>query len=247
MLRSSILLAAFIATPLLAQQAPVHIEVASIHAHKPNGDDPSNRSAIGGRFVATATTVQTLIRSAFGINPDSILNAPGWTETETFDINAVIADHAEIKTPGQYQQLVLSLLQERFGFRFHREQREGPVYWLVLDKPGSISPALKPTAEGTPINIGMNGDRRIDLRASNITATDLAKSLQKRAGRTIEDRTSLPGHYNVQLHWSTEPTAESDEPDLFTALREQLGLRLQSAKGPIDVVVVDRLNRPDID
>ncbi|MEZ2348180.1 TIGR03435 family protein [Terriglobus sp. RCC_193] len=235
---------AFAIPALHAHTQPIHIDVAAVHPHKSTGDDPSNRQVIGGRFIATATSVQTLIRTAFGIDPKAIVNAPAWTESELFDMQATIADHAEITTPEQFQQLILSLLQDQFGFRFHREQREGPVYWLVVDKPGKTGPALKETKPGTPMNMSMNGDRRIDMRVTNASMTDFAKSIQKRAGRTIEDHTGLSGRYDFQLRWATDPSPESDDATLFAVIREQLGLRLQSAKGPIEVIVVDNVNRP---
>jgi uncharacterized protein (TIGR03435 family) len=231
----------FLATTLHAQT----VEVASIHLHKSTGDDPSNRNVLpGGRFVATATSVQTLIRSAFAMDYRAIVNAPAWTENETFDIQAITTDHADIKTPEQYSRLLLSLLETQFGFHYHREQREGPVFWLTLDKPGTLGPALKPSTPGAPLNLSMNGDRRIQMRATNITMNDLAKSLQKRAGRTIEDRTGLTGGYDFQIAWAPDPSADSDDPGLPTVLKEQLGLKLLSTKGPIETVVVDAINRP---
>lgn len=238
------LLFALTVPTLHAQIQPIHVEVAAVHPHKPTGDDPSNRQIIGGRFVATATSVQTLIRSAFGIDPNAIVNAPAWTESELFDMQATIADHAQITTPEQFQQLMLSLLQDQFGFRFHRDQREGPIYWLVVDKPGKIGPALKETKPGTVMNISMNGGRRIEMRVANVSMNDFAKSIQKRAGRTIEDHTGLTGNYDFQIHWADDPSPESDDSTLFTVIREQLGLRLQSAKGPIEIIVVDNVTHP---
>jgi uncharacterized protein (TIGR03435 family) len=230
---------------LAAQAPPIRIEVSSVRPHKGTGDDPSNRNVLpGGRFVATGTSVQTLIRSAFGLDVSAIVNAPGWTESETFDINAATADHVEITRPEQYQELLLALLQDRFGFRFHREPREGSVFWLVLDKAGKPGPSLKTSAPGTPLNLSMNGDRRVVMSVKGVTMTDVAKALQRRAGRTIEDRTGLQGTYDFQIQWAPEPSPDSDDPSLFTVLKEQLGLKLQPAKGPIETLVVDQVERP---
>lgn len=223
------------------------VEVASIHPHKSTGDDPSNRQVLGGRFVTTATTVQTLIRSAFGIDPKAILNAPAWTESETFDIQATIADHAEIKTPEQYSHLVLSLLEQHFGFKYHREQREAPTYWLVLDKSGKPGPALTQTKPGTPMNISMNGGNHIDMRATNVSMNDFAKAIQKRAGRPTEDHTGLPGSYDLHLQWATDPSPESDDPTLSAVLKEQLNLKLQPAKGQVEVILIDAITHPTND
>ena len=219
------------------------VEVASIRPHKPTGNDSSNRQATGGRFTATATSVETLIRSAFAIDPRAIVNAPAWTQTELFDIQATIANHEEINTSQQYGHLLLSLLEQNFGLKYHREQREAPVYWLVLDKPDKPGPNLKPTA-GAAVNISMNGGNTVDMRASNTTIDDFAKAIQKRAGRPTEDHTGLTGHYDIQTRWAAEPSPESDDPSLTTALKEQLGLKLQPAKGTVSVVVIDHLDQP---
>jgi uncharacterized protein (TIGR03435 family) len=239
--------ASLLAFPLSAESQLIQIEVASVRPHKATGDDPSNRNVLpGGRFVATATSVQTLIRSAFGMDYRAILRAPAWTESEIFDIQATTANQQEIATPEQYQQLLIALLQDQFGFRFHREQREGSVFFLVMAQPGKPGPALKRSAPGTPLSLNMNGDQRIQLRATSLSMNDLAKSLQKRAGRTIEDHTGLIGTYDFQLQWAPEPSPESDDQSLPTVLKEQLGLKLQNAKSQIETVVVDAINRPSM-
>lgn len=234
----------FLAHTLPAQT----VEVASIRPHKSTGDDPSNRNVLpGGRFVATATSVQTLIRSAFGMDYRAILNAPAWTESELFDITATTNEHQDITKPEQYSRLLLSLLETQFGLRYHKDQREGSVFFLVLDKPGKLGPLLRPSAPGTQLNLSMNGDRSIQLHATNLTMYDFAKSLQKRAGRTIEDHTGLTGGYDFQIQWAPDPSPESDAPSLPTVLKEQLGLKLQPAKSQIEVVIIDAITRPTTD
>ncbi len=117
----------------------MRFEVVSIRLHAFVGDEPSNRQILpGGRFVATATSVRTLIRIAFGTDDNRIASAPNWIDNETFDINAITLNHVEVTRPQQFQQLILSLLEDRFQLKFHREQEEAPVYWLELDKPGKL-------------------------------------------------------------------------------------------------------------
>jgi hypothetical protein len=109
-------------------QPTLRFEVASVHPHRATGNDPSDRQVLpGGRFVATATTVRTLIRIAFGTDDNRISGAASWIDNETFDIDAITADHAEVTSPQQFQQVLLALLEDRFQFKFHREQREAPV------------------------------------------------------------------------------------------------------------------------
>ncbi|WP_425358498.1 TIGR03435 family protein [Terriglobus roseus] len=248
MLRFAALLAALITALPIAAQTPIKLDVIAIHPHKSTGDDPSNRQMLpGGRLAISATSVHALIRIAFGLDDDTILNEPEWARNELFDINATTVDRAEVKTPEQFQQVMLSLLQNSFGFRYHRQQRQGQVYWLVLSKPGKLGPALKASAEGTRQNLSMNGDRIIIMRGTAITMPDLAASLRRRAGRRVEDHTGLTGAYDLQLRWTSDDTAVTDDLTLPAALNQSLGLKLQSARGNIEDVSVDNLQQPSND
>jgi uncharacterized protein (TIGR03435 family) len=224
----------------------LRFEVASIRPHRFAGDEPSNRRMLpGGRFLATATTVRTLVRIAFGTDDDRIFGAPSWIDNETFDIDATTANHAEITTPEQFQQLILSLLEDRFQFRFHRVQNEGPVYWLEVDKAGKLGPALKPVVPGSQLNISTNsnGSRSV-MKASEVTLSDVAAALRRQAGRPVEDHTGLKGNFDLLLEWSPDEAPDSANPSLFTALKEQLGLKLQPAKGLIETFVIDQISHP---
>lgn len=199
----------------------------------------------GGHFVATATSVRTLIRIALGADDNRISGAPGWTNDETFDINATTAGHIDITSSQQFQQFILSLLKDRFQFTFHCEQTEGPVYWLELDKPGKLGPALKPSPPDSQPNISVdsNGERN-SMRASKMTMADVASALRRQAGRPVEDHTGLKGNFDFQIQWAPDETSESADPSLFTVLKEQLGLKLRSAKGNLETIVIDRINHP---
>lgn len=250
----AILLALAVASWPLSAQAPsspaaplpLRFEVASIRPHPFAGDEPSNRRMLpGGRFVATATTVRTLIRIASGLDDNRMSGAPGWIDNEEFDINATIAGHAEVKTPEQFQQLILSLLEDRFGFKFHREQKEGPVYWLELNKSGKLGPALRPSGPDSQSNMSNNSNgARSEMKVSKMSMVDIAAGLRRQAGRPVEDRTGLTGNFDFEIEWSPEETADSAYPSLFTVLKEQLGLKLQPAKGTVETLIIDQINRP---
>lgn len=252
---SLIILLALTVAPLhLSAQAPsssaapllLRFEVASIRPHPFAGDEPSNRRILpGGRFIATATTVRTLIRIASGLDDNRMSGAPGWIDNETFDINATIADHAEVKTPEQFQQLILSLLEDRFGFKFHREQKEGPVYWLELNKPGKLGPALKPSAPDSEPNMSNNSNgARAEMKVTKMSMVDIAAGLRRQAGRPVEDHTGLKGNFDFEIEWSPEEAADSLYPSLFTVLKDQLGLKLQPAKGTVETLVIDQIAHP---
>ena len=227
-------------------QPPLRFEVASIRPRQPGGDEPSNRQMLpGGRFVATATTVRTLIRIAFGTDDNRISGAPNWIDNETFDINAITANHAEVTTPQQFQQLILSLLEDRFQFKYHREQRESPVYWLELVSPGKPGPGLKPSAPGSEPNMSTNSNgARAAMKATKMSLGDTAAALRRQAGRPVEDHTGLQGNFDFQIEWSPEETPDSADPSLFTVLKEQLGLKLCSAKGTTEAIIIDQIAHP---
>ncbi len=227
-------------------QPPLRFEVVSIRPRPSASDEPSNRQILpGGRFVATATTVRTLIRIAFGIDDNRISGAPGWIDNETFDINGTIANRAEVTNPQQFQQLILSLLEDRFQFKFHREEKEAPVYWLELDKAGRLGPALKPSAPASQPNMSTNSNGlRAAMKASQMSMVDVAAALSRQAGRPVEDHTELKGKFDFQIEWSPEETADSSYPSLFTVLKEQLGLKLRPAKGATEAIVIDEISRP---
>ena len=229
-----------------AAQAPLRFEVASIRPHPFVGDEPSNRRVYpGGRFVATATTVRTLLRIAFGTDDNRMSGAPGWIDSETFDIDAITADHAEVETPQQFQQLILALLEDRFQLKFHREQKEGPVYWLELDKPGKLGPALKLSTPESQPSMSTNSNRsRVAMKASKASITEIAATLQRQIGRPIEDHTDLKGTFDFQIEWAPEGTADAVVPSLSTVLTEQLGLKLQSARSTIEILVIDQIAHP---
>ncbi len=234
------------AEPQPVAQEPLRFEVASIRPHQSVGDEPSNRQVLpGGRFVATATTVRTLIRIAFATEDNRMTGAPHWIDDETFDINAIIANHAEVNTPQQFQQLILTLLEDRFQFKFHREEKEVPVYWLEVEKPGELGPSLKPSADDSKPNMSTNSNgSKAAMKASKMSMADVAAALRRQAGRPVEDHTGLKGTFSFQIEWAPEETPDSADPSLFTVLKEQLGLKLTPAKGTDEIVVIDQIAQP---
>jgi len=227
-------------------QAPMRFEVASIRPHQTVGNEPSDRQMLpGGHFVATATSVRTLIRIALGIDDKSMSGAPGWIDNETFDINATTVDRAEVRTPQQFQQVILSLLEDRFQFKFHREQREAPVYWLEVDKPGRLGPGLKSSTAASEPNMSTNRNgAKAVMKVSKMSMGDVAAALRRQAGRPVEDRTDLKGTFDFEIEWAPDETADSTVPSLFTVLKEQLGLKLRPAKGTTEALVIDQIARP---
>jgi uncharacterized protein (TIGR03435 family) len=242
---------AFVFAPLpLAAQTPVspplRFDVVSIHPHPFAGDEPSNRQMLpGGRFVATATTVRTLLRIAFLIDDNRTTGAPKWVDEQLFDITATTVDRADVKTPEQFQQVIRSLLEDRFQLKFHREQEEGPIYRLEVDKPGKLGPALKPAPPGSTPNLSTNSNgARSVMNVTGASMADIASALHRPSGRPVEDHTALTGTYNFSIQWAPVPTPDATDESLFTALKDQLNLKLQPAKGTIELLVIDSISQP---
>lgn len=237
-------------------------EVASI---KPNvsGGDGESSGFQPGRFTATNASVKTLLEyNAYGISSSQIVGGPGWLSSEKFDISAKADDATvehmkalsrEHKTELQHQ-MVQQLLAERFKLAVHWETKELPVYALVAAKGGPKLTAAKDTSGGASTSSG-NGK----LTAKGITMTRLAQTLTRtlglELGRDLIDKTGLEGRYDFVLTWSPqENSAAMADPSneiqtgsgssIFTALQEQLGLKLESTKGPVATLVIDHLEQP---
>jgi uncharacterized protein (TIGR03435 family) len=216
-------------------------EVASIRPHL-DAEDPSETNFLpGGRYEGKNVSVRKLIRQATGVEDRQMLGVPDWADSERYDIEAKTADTARLQ-PEVFQKLLLALLEERFGFRFHRESREQPVYWMVAQKSGA---KLKPHQDGAEPTMSVNGGgtRKI-LIATGISMDTLAGVLARQAGRPVQNHTGLTGLYDARLEWDESQSVDSGLPSLFGAIEEQLGVKLTPAKGSVEVVVVENVERP---
>jgi uncharacterized protein (TIGR03435 family) len=236
------MLVVFAASCAIAQE-PARIEVASIRPYivqNPAGDNSSTNVKPGGRLVCRNVTVEKLIRNSFLLTAARILNAPGWTQTTSYDIDAKTAGGVEI-TRENISGLLLSLLESRFQFRFHREQREMPIYRLEMAKDGV---KLKPHPEKDEPSMTVNSNGlTVTFSAKRVAMRDFARAMAKGMERPVEDYTGLTGEYDIDLKWSTEQAGiEGAGPSVFTALQE-VGLRLVAGKAMEEVVVVDGVER----
>jgi uncharacterized protein (TIGR03435 family) len=234
-------------------------EVASIKLNK-SGSGSSHTDFDRGRFTVTNEGIKGLIQyDAYGVAGPQIEGGPAWLASERFDIEAKVDDATAVQMeklgPEERrqvkQQLIEQLLSDRFKLAIHWETRELPVYALVRAKGGAkLTPSTDTSgSSGTSSNRGR-------LKASGVTMARLAETLtgilNPEVGRVVVDRTGLEGRYNLTLEWSPEDGsssgASSDSqgsgPSIFTALEEQLGLKLESSKGPVKMLVIDRVEQP---
>ncbi len=239
-----------------APTAPV-FDVAAIHVHEsqPHEHNSIWSSPFDGKFNAGNISVITLINWAFDIPDTRILGAPGWARSTMFNIEAKSDPAVDAQLKGltseagrkEKEKMVQVLLADRFHLAMHDETRELPIYNLVVAKGGPKLGAVQES--GSFVN---TWDNRIEVQMSNSVAV-LAEELSKVAGRDVVDKTGVSGRYDLKLRWtpddSSEPrlpngAATDSGPSLFTALEEQLGLKLESAKGPVQVLVIDHIELP---
>jgi len=225
-------------------------------------------------YAASNVSLKMLIQGAYGIREDLISGAPSWADSARFDIDAKVAgsdiDALKKLSPEQRRLLLQPLLADRFKLKIHTETKQLPVYELVLAKGGS---KLKEATAGDtyangikgPDGVGRGGMMRFgpgQLTAQAVPLTTLANMLSQQLHRTVLDKTGLTGKYDLELTWTPEQGADpmfkgaegspqrgdaapdSSGPSIFTALQEQLGLRLQSAKGPVETLVIDHVEMP---
>jgi uncharacterized protein (TIGR03435 family) len=242
-------------------------EVASV---KPNqsGSQFSSTNTNDGLFRAKNVTLRELILESFRLLDFQLAAGPDWISAERFDIEAKAESGAipPAGTPAEnaaraeiQAKMMQSLLEDRFQLRSHRETKELPIFTLVLARDG---PKLQPTIEGRPGPGGLTaGSARtggasggLEMSGSGITMDRLITMLASQAGRLIINKTNLAGTYDFSLKFApaanavrpdgVQAPAEPVGPSLFTAIQDQLGLRLESAKGPVEVLVIDSVQRP---
>jgi uncharacterized protein (TIGR03435 family) len=242
----------------------VQFDVVSVKMHAPeNQGGGIQLLADGVRLVNLP--LQDFVREAYGlVLSDQLVGIPSWANSERFDIEAKVAsaDVAAFKklTLDQVRSMGRQILTDRFQFASHEEKRVLPLYALVVAKGGSkLQPSTMssddPNARTGVIGMGhasnTNGAVMNELTARGVTMDQLAGALSRQSlGRVVLDNTGLTDRYDFKLSWAgvsmaadANPT-DTSGPSIFTAVSEQLGLRLESQKGPVPVLVVDHIEAP---
>ena len=224
-------------------------------------------------YSATNISLKMLIQAAYGIREDLISGTPGWAESTRYDIDAKVdgADVEALKklSPEQRRLILQPLLADRFKLKVHTETKQLPVFELVVAKGG---PKLKEATAGDtyangikgPDGVGRGGMVRMgrgQLTAQGVPMTSVVNILSQQLHRTVIDKTGLAGKYDLELNWTPDEgegmgpppgggqphgdaPPEGSGPSIFTAIQEQLGLKLQSGKGPVDTLVIDHVEMP---
>jgi uncharacterized protein (TIGR03435 family) len=215
-------------------QTQAAFEVASIRRNLSGGQNTQIRVS-GDKFIVTNGSLKTFIRNAYDILSFQLDGGPRWLDTEMYDIAATAGGQAI--SPEQLKLLLRNLLADRFQLKVHWETRETTVYALVLDKGGPKIGAS--VGEQEP---GINTSKRpgkAQMKGTKEPISILASNLGNQLSRIVVDETGLRGLYDWMLEWDPDPTVDSTSPSLMTALPQQLGLRLESRRGPMEVLVID--------
>lgn len=261
------------APALCAQPAPLSFEVASIKASAPDTRGMFIQFQPGGGLRVTNLTLKQLLAYGYDVRDFQITGGPAWINSDRYDIQARPEHTAAAAAPDDFRQMtdeqrktvdqqmrerVRTLLADRFELSVHHDTKEAPVYALMVAKGG---PKLKENTEprGGRQGIGMRPGGQ--LTGTEAPVPMLANLLSNLMGRPVIDKTGLTAKYDFELHWTPDPgqtllppgapapAVEGPPPDpngptIFTALQEQLGLRLESQKGPVDMIVIDRVEKP---
>jgi uncharacterized protein (TIGR03435 family) len=210
------------------------------------------------QLVARGYQLRVLIAAAYSLSTCTISGGPVWIDSDLYDVVA--------RTPGRVRpirdeqmKMLRGLLADRFQLKFHHEQKEFPIYTLTVAKGGAklkestVSPDATP--QGPPL-VFVLGPGSARLPARYATITEMAAVIQRSLfDRPVVDKTGLSGRYDFDLEWTPDetqfggavrqvPDAADAKPDLFAAIQQQLGLRLEAAKGPVEAMVIDHIERP---
>ena len=256
--------AAFLVTfaaPLAAQQAP-SFEVASVKRNQSGDTRVKQTLQPGGCYEAINILLRTLIMRAYRLLEFRLSGGPDWIDTERYDIIGLAPGAA---TPDDITPRVQSLLADRFKLAVHMEKRDVPVLWLVLaNKDGRLGPKFRPSTADCPITpppgiapppvcIMRLTSASLETGGSRMIA--FVNVFAQITGKTVVDRTGLTGLFEADLQWTPDAPAvtgtletaqpyDPNVPSFTTAIREQLGLRLENRRDSVDVLVIDRIEHP---
>ncbi len=238
----------------MAPDADPSLEVATI---KPSQPDRPGRAFLwrGDRFITFNTTLMALIGFAYDVQEKQVIGGPDWMNSDKFDIEGK-PDTPGTPSTAQLRIMVKKLLADRFQLKFHNDKKELAAYLLTADKSGPKMTKDDNNPNGLP---GLFFRQLGDLNVRNATMQDFAHLMQSAVlDRPVVDQTDLTGRWDFELKWTPDesqfsgmgmrPPPPSDAPDapppLFTAIQEQIGLKLESGKAQVDVMVVDHVDKP---
>ena len=229
----------------MAKEAKPSFEVVTIKL----GDQASGRRGIGyhGHQVdATGQTLKSLMMFAYGVHGKQIVDGPGWVSEDRYDI-AGVADVPGEPNLQQMQGMYRKLFADRFGLVLRREPREMTYYAITVAKGGAKIAKSKAGDDAPPDQSGESEGRQMVMRFMANLMSDFALGMNYFADKPLVDETGLAERYDFTLKWTPDTSSAADGeqvPGLFTAMHEQLGLKLEAKKGPVEVLAIVHVERP---
>ena len=201
---------------------------------------------IRGRTVTgTALTVRDFVTYAYGVRYDQLAGGPDWTGTEHFDLDAK-AEGNGVLPLAEARLMLRSMLEDRFHLKAHTETQDAPAYFLTVGKNGSKMKPVDAAEKGGAVVRGIDKGM-LKLETTKSTLAYLANQLSFTAGRPVIDRTGLTGFFAFTLEWlpaNRPESADLDVPSMFSAVQEQLGLKLESGRAPFEKLFLDSVEKP---
>jgi uncharacterized protein (TIGR03435 family) len=237
-----------VAVAAAAQDARPAFEVASIKPNDSNSGVSNGGRLTGDRFTATNVTVVQMLRNAYGIQEFQIQGGPGWVGIDRFDITANLPPGSR---SDEWPVMLQHLLADRFRLQLHREQRPTDVLALVVARNGFKLMPLDSSRCAPPNPSCGFSATPTQIVARGQSMDQLAARLSRSIGQTVVNETGVSGIFDFKVEWTQDEQfrapGASASPAIFTALTEQLGLRLQGARAPVEVLVIDAIERPTAD
>jgi len=221
---------------VFAQQ--FEVDTVKLSPPQPMGRTSISLSSGHGRVTLTNVTLKRAVMSAYVVGPSQVFGGPSWFDSINYDIAAKAAVPTEDEA--LLMRMLQSLLADRFKLVVHHETRTIQAYSLEVLKQG---PKLEKTAEGED-SVSISNS---SMDAKHITMDQFAQFLSREMDHPVVNHTGLTGTFNFKLQWEPERAdgaGASDRPSMFTAVQEQLGLRLHAEKSPVDTIVVDHAEQP---
>jgi uncharacterized protein (TIGR03435 family) len=221
----------------------LRFDVVSIGENKGGPAAGEGRMSLRGGFLQVNNLLlKSLITSAYGVHEGLIFGLPRWAEDARYDIRAKVtdADPTVLITMSREQRraLMSAMLKDRFKLEVHPVTKELPVFDLIVTKAG---PRFSESTREPHVEV-----HKLEMTGTGVPILALSSFLEELVGRSVVDKTGLKGAYDFHLQWDPDLSgADSDSfPSIFTALQEQLGLKLQPSKGPVKTLLVDHIERP---
>jgi uncharacterized protein (TIGR03435 family) len=233
----------FVCALAFAQDTPPLFEVASVKVNRAGPEAPNGFFPAPARFRATNMTLQQLIQAAWHIDTGRLFGAAGWMESERFDIEAVVDPKKAAGNSGFEEELVMlrGVLADRFQLRFHREMRQLKTEALVLAKGGPNLQASKDQGQKERVTI-----RAGEISGAAIPFGHFISILAAQLGYPIGNETGLSAKYDLMLRYSRDDPPDINTPSVFAALKD-LGLKLETRSGLVEVFMIDSARRPHED